>query len=360
MSPQTAVVQHSHHYVRSLCILHLVAVFGVNGCAQPEDFGSVPATAIQVRTLAAALRASSDDTRSPLRWTKSTNTASTSLYRKHGNCSAGTIPDRLWALSGSSANGMTPKVLCPPDDFACFQTARRLSSRSTSATSPTYIRCRRRTDWCAGRAPTLSSLLTVTDPLHVSRIQPGVPQLLVNAELGAFYIKMKELVSNLRLSSEAREEYRKVLNFPYITTLPLELIHEFVSCLASAVEERHAVCRFSILFLQRPTLLSLILSDNSLQSHGCLVQLRSRSTRGEPMRLSIAWGGRPSRRESARSGGRRILRLWRGGEAMAGHYRTWPPSGRSWRLRRTGFLPATTFPLRTWCVARRSHSQLRR
>ncbi|BGP34405.1 hypothetical protein JCM10296v2_006225 [Rhodotorula toruloides] len=68
---------------------------------------------------------------------------------------------------------------------------------------------------------------------------PGATQLLTNAELAASYIKIKETVSACRLPPAVNVQYEKVLDFPYITTLPLELIIEITNALEVAAEEGH-------------------------------------------------------------------------------------------------------------------------
>ncbi|GEM12497.1 1-aminocyclopropane-1-carboxylate deaminase [Rhodotorula toruloides] len=81
-------------------------------------------------------------------------------------------------------------------------------------------------------------------PLPCMAELPGSTQLLVNAELGACYIKIKEAISacrpqpnvNRQYEEEINAEYEEYINFPAITKLPLELIFELTSALEDAAK----------------------------------------------------------------------------------------------------------------------------
>uniref|UniRef100_A0A0K3CNH7 BY PROTMAP: gi/647400476/emb/CDR45969.1/ RHTO0S11e06854g1_1 [Rhodosporidium toruloides] n=1 Tax=Rhodotorula toruloides TaxID=5286 RepID=A0A0K3CNH7_RHOTO len=77
------------------------------------------------------------------------------------------------------------------------------------------------------------------DPLPAMHELPSATQLLTNAELAASYIKIKEAVSACRLPTAVKAQYEKVLDFPYITTLPLELVAELTNALEVAAEQGH-------------------------------------------------------------------------------------------------------------------------
>uniref|UniRef100_A0A0K3CRQ2 FGENESH: predicted gene_16.67 protein n=1 Tax=Rhodotorula toruloides TaxID=5286 RepID=A0A0K3CRQ2_RHOTO len=77
------------------------------------------------------------------------------------------------------------------------------------------------------------------DPLPAIDKLPSFDQLLVNAELGASYIRIKEAVLACGLPQEVKATYEQKFDFPALTTLPLELIAEITSDLEDAARHAH-------------------------------------------------------------------------------------------------------------------------
>ncbi|BGP72816.1 hypothetical protein NBRC10513v2_006217 [Rhodotorula toruloides] len=136
-----------------------------------------------------------------------------------------------------------------PQSGSCFltleQEARRLQSRYASAGHRSGMRPEA-SFWFSQRPGHYEDVLLEhvkyianLDPLPAIDKLPSFDQLLVNAELGASYIRIKEAVLACGLPQEVKATYEQKFDFPALTTLPLELIAEITSDLEDAARHAH-------------------------------------------------------------------------------------------------------------------------
>ncbi|PRQ70191.1 hypothetical protein AAT19DRAFT_11423 [Rhodotorula toruloides] len=187
-------------------------------------------------------------------------------YVGHSNTfsKGGTIEVRLYSVSRRSSDAAFV-LQSDPQSGSCFltleQEARRLQSRYASAGHRSGMRPEA-SFWfsqrpghyevgiTAGRLRLLSrtaqdvllehvKYIANLDPLPAIDKLPSFDQLLVNAELGASYIRIKEAVLACGLPQEVKATYEQKFDFPALTTLPLELIAEITSDLEDAARHAH-------------------------------------------------------------------------------------------------------------------------